>query len=346
MFKAEGSLDNKQHLNLSDYAYEIIHTDMRSYGETASVSGFINRVIESFWDRADASISIAGKRKCCELEALLNDIPDSAEKNHMIERIVDEYTHRLLEQVKNYPKGKQLKFRLNNSNYEMLYLEKCPEESYYSSQGQYIKAILEEYARKTPCEREGIFYYDRLADIQDSIEREVILVVKTMNDALFEVKPYAVMTDTAGLYHYLVGLSESIKYPENPPKVASFRISRLKRIKQRAKSYRSGKITASQRAVIESQIQSKGVQFLLADNDSIAVRLTEAGVRKFQTQLHLRPVPVAVEGNLYRFNCTNYQAEYYFFKFGKDAVVLEPESLRERFKNNYKAAFEQYEDSE
>ena len=38
------------------------------------------------------------------------------------------------------------------------------------------------------------------------------------------------------------------------------------------------------------------------------------------------------------FQCTEAQAEFYFFKFGKDAQIVRPLRLREKFQAMYEAA--------
>ena len=42
--------------------------------------------------------------------------------------------------------------------------------------------------------------------------------------------------------------------------------------------------------------------------------------------------------DVYIFNCTKAQAEFYFFKFGSDAEILSPVDLRDKFALMYKDA--------
>jgi predicted DNA-binding transcriptional regulator YafY len=57
----------------------------------------------------------------------------------------------------------------------------------------------------------------------------------------------------------------------------------------------------------------------------------------------LRPQLVELcEGNEFVFKCTEAQAEFYFFKFGKDAEILEPEELRNKLANMYDEALRMY----
>ena len=346
MFTTIGSADFKQHINLSTMAYEIIQNDMRSFMENPSKSGFLNRIIEEYKDYADASISTAIARKHGTLKQLLKGIPSSTEKEKIIRKLLKQYEEELQKQASSYPKGVYVKFRLNKKNFSMLFEEKCSEDHYYDSQGKYIKAIVEEYAQKSPLERERIFFGERLSFIQSCIDGGLLLKVKTRKNWMYEVKPYAIRVDGSGLYHYLVGITTSPADPTGIPKISSFRISFLKDVVSRPKSYRSGKVTQAEIVQIEKELQQKGVQFLLEDADDIVVRLDEQGRKMFATQLHLRPIPVSIEENgLYHFFCTQSQITYYFFKFGVHAEIISPNKLRRQFAQQYIEAAKLYDDN-
>jgi len=47
--------------------------------------------------------------------------------------------------------------------------------------------------------------------------------------------------------------------------------------------------------------------------------------------------------DIYVFKCTIHQAKAYFFKFGSDAEILSPPSLREQFKQEYEKSAALYE---
>ena len=75
--------------------------------------------------------------------------------------------------------------------------------------------------------------------------------------------------------------------------------------------------------------------------------MSPQGKRMYETQAHLRPAftgrEACADGSwVYEFNCTQMQAEYYFFKFGEFAQILTPKELAEKMKNAYSAAASQY----
>ena len=82
---------------------------------------------------------------------------------------------------------------------------------------------------------------------------------------------------------------------------------------------------------------------MVGNEAEIHVKLTKAGVNKYRRQTHLRPPLVRELDGTYVFRCTTAQAEFYFFKFGKDAEILLPMDLRERFKSMYEAAANIYQ---
>ena len=94
---------------------------------------------------------------------------------------------------------------------------------------------------------------------------------------------------------------------------------------------------------MEDTIQKRGVQFLLSEDDTISVRLTEKGVEMYHRQIHLRPSAPKIEGDIYIFSCSLSQAEFYFFKFGAEAEMISPPELVEIFRNKYEKAYKLYQ---
>ena len=106
---------------------------------------------------------------------------------------------------------------------------------------------------------------------------------------------------------------------------------RLSSIKKLSSLKCSGFISADDRRKIAETIQKNGVQYLPEQGagQTILVRLTPSGERKYQQILHLRPQYARKEEN-------------YFFKFGHDARILAPQELADKFKRMYESAAEQY----
>jgi predicted DNA-binding transcriptional regulator YafY len=63
----------------------------------------------------------------------------------------------------------------------------------------------------------------------------------------------------------------------------------------------------------------------------------------YNEQIHMRPAYTEIiNGDEYRFHCSTTQADFYFFKFGKEAEVLSPQRLRELFRRKHADAVAVY----
>ena len=110
---------------------------------------------------------------------------------------------------------------------------------------------------------------------------------------------------------------------------------------------KSAFLKASERTELAKIISSRGVQFMVGREADIVVKLTDEGLHKYHRQSHLRPVLIEKKSdNTFLFQCTTAQAEFYFFKFGKDAEILSPSFLRNKFTKMYESALITYQDKE
>jgi len=55
-----------------------------------------------------------------------------------------------------------------------------------------------------------------------------------------------------------------------------------------------------------------------------------------------RPAVTTINGDLYHFDWPEMQLEDYFRRFGRDAVVVKPKSLKSKLKKYYEEALEVY----
>lgn len=337
--------NNKQHLNLSTRAYEVIQNDMFTFGEE-KLSSFINRIFESYSPVAEASISRTLNRLKGELDQLLEGIGgDQKTKERMVRALLRKERNRLQEKSLSYEKGKAFKFWLNKKN--LLYLteaeSECGEEKYYGDhRGKYIKSVLEEYARLPYVQREKIYFSPFIEEIGDAVQRQCQLRVETGTKKVYSVYPYKVLCDPLSTANYLVGYSRRYSHPEDNIHPCSFRISALESVK--AEKSKSAFLKQDRRKELVQIIANRGVQFMASEEEEIQVRLTEAGKVKYRRQVHLRPTLIRKQKDIFVFQCTTAQAEFYFFKFGADAEILQPESLRKKFKEMYERAALAYGD--
>lgn len=319
---------------------------MFNFGER-NLSGFINRIFKQYVPEAEASISLRLNEKKGELDQSLEDIKDENAKEKIVKILLKQEEDRLLKKVKSYERGKSVKFWLNKDNLHYLTgTTECNEEKYYGSRrGKYIKSVLEEYARLPYVQRERIYFADFLEKIQNAIQAKPShqLRVETSKGTVYSVYPYTIRCDPLSTANYLVGYSRQYDHPKDDLNSCSFRISALKSIKE--EKSKSAFLKASLNEELEKKISEQGVQFMVTDVEEVLVRLSPAGKDKYRRHPHLRPAlkeNTGPENDIFVFQCTTMQAEFYFFKFGADAEILKPISLRERFIDLHKNALNVY----
>ena len=337
----------RQHLNLSDLAYEVIENDKSVFLEKPSRQRILNIILRNYMDSADAAIDLALERYMEHLYLQLSNIPDGDSKTNVITALTDAYRQDLLHIATSYPKGRSFKIQLDKENYAAM-MDWRDDNGYYENvPGRFLKAVVEEYARKPQYEREGILLRNIIEELQSCVESHqlVLITLNGPNHPRHEVRPFSICCDESRNYHYLVGMTRRAG-TTHPERIASFRISRINTIKRLHS--RSGKITSAQAQDINNKLRDVGVQFLLQDTQTITVRLTEQGKRMYDSQVHLRPVYRDYEKNsdgswLYTFDCAQMQAEFYFFKFGADAIIEQPIELKEKLLGKYQMAIEVYQ---
>lgn len=325
-----GNEDHKQRVNLSSFAQTVIEFDRSVFDKGGSLSGFLNRIITAYRDSAEASVDLAAGER--EQRLLLGGYAPE-----IVSRLVADYRKELVAKMESYPSGDSLTFRLNNQNFDLLY-EQRAESTAYSAPSKYLKALLEEYVRLSPSERERVYYSSVVQQLEAAMESGCLLEIKSGGRQYF-VKPYNVMADRFNSHLYLVGFSKQTDKPTDQLSIASFRISRLEQVKQKK---HSGKLSVDEKRMVEKQLHQVGVQYLVGSSDQIQVRLTPEGREAFLQRSYMRPMPEKIEGDVYYFNCTQMQIRNYFISFGKDAKILKPESLQETFAHIYREAAEAY----
>ena len=341
------AINNKQHLNLSMTAYDVVQNDMFAFNEE-KLSGFINRIFENYYPEANASISRTLNKLYGNLSKLfLNIRGDEKTKDVTIKTMLESRKKEIETKNASYENGKSFKFWLNTKN--LCYLtetdSECEEDLYYSSRGKYIKCVIEEYSRLSYIEREKIYYNNWVKSINEAIKSENQLRIATKDNKIYSVYPYDLLCDPLSTANYLIGYCKRYGFAEDELKPCSFRLSALDAVK--VEKSKSAFLKASERTNLAKVIASRGVQFMVGKEAEILVKLTEEGLRKYQRQSHLRPILVEKKSdNVFLFQCTTAQAEFYFFKFGKDAEILSPSFLRSKFFEMYLAAQNAYNDKE
>ena len=363
-------------MNLSAHALSIIDSDIYSFGVKSSRGGYINEILRKYATLSKANVKATAARYATELEGLAlkhryrNAYPRDKEltfyetkkgkltkgERQLIEELAISQAKQAFDEIAAQPRQAQITIRLQNDVYDFLTSAKndfvSPEGQPLSS-GDFIKAVIEDYAAKPYFDREAIIFNDVLETLQVAVETEIknrpmmqIALGGSVSTLKFDVKPYKVLPDIGRNYHYLVGFSRPAGSSQGFAP-ASFRLSRISSALFKPKSYASGRITKAEQRAIELAIGQTGVQYLLGNPQAISIRLTPNGMNLYNVIIHGRPVfseHLELEDGTHRllFDCTEKQVADYFFKFGADAIVEKPSKLAEAFRDKYHAAYDSY----
>ena len=337
--KKSESENKKQHINLSKRAFGVLEYDKLCFN-AETTSGLLNRIFKHYAPRANASVSLRLNRYRGALQQTLQTLKGI--NNNDIDRVVTALLLRKKEQLLKgitAENGVKLKFWLDNENFAYLTQPKteCHEERYYSTRGKYIKAVIEEYTALPFVERERIYFKDTVSVIDSAVAGNRQLRVVTATNKILSVHPYALMQNSLSTANYLVGYTKRYDSPEDKLKAGSFRISSLASVRMEAS--KKSEISTTEKSEMKKLIAQRGVEFMVSRDQSVKVHFTELGVDKYHKLVTNRPaISESLGDNVYLFQCTASQAEYYFFKFGKDAKILAPIWLKNKFATMYEEA--------
>lgn len=359
---SEVELENKQRINLSAHAYTVLLQDASLFfpshkTETGGIpSGILNHVFYQFRESAESSIEEALQTRRQSLNALLQPMSSEAARQEAADLLLGEYRSEL-EQKRNArlsQKGCSFSFRIDTANLRELSSEQVQRERvhYQDKVGLYWKAVLEEFCEKPYSEREKIYQKEVWNRILAAISRKKRLKLELRSSyqaaagssKICYMKPLSILQDSEKMYNYLTGMMRGEQ--DEQWKCGAIRLSSIVGCKEQE---RSGGVTLEEKRIIEALIKHNGVQFLSSgkQTQTIRVRLTKQGVALYHRLLHLRPMFADrhQEGDawIYEFDCLPWQIEIYFFKFGQDAIVMEPSALAQRLREKYLRALDSYQ---
>ncbi len=197
----------------------------------------------------------------------------------------------------------------------------------------YIKDMFSSYLSIPRSRREEIIFRDTYEDIRKAIsEHRLLTFTSSVNDMKFTVEPYLIAPSKEEQCSYLLCAGAKDR------KQKTFRISRMRNTFVTSDEFAPDK-------KLEESFELIAVRSPHSASPDIhaVVRLTEAGMRKFRLIVKNRPSVTKIEGDLYHFDWSELQLEDYFKRFGKDAVVIRPKSLKNKLRNYYEQALNAYE---
>ena len=200
----------------------------------------------------------------------------------------------------------------------------------------YIKDMFLSYLSIPRNKREEIIFKGTYDTINRAMAESRVLTFTSVlapDKGAVRVEPYLIATSKEEQFSYL--LCHGYKYSQNH----TFRISRMRNVFITSDTFeRKGKIAdhMTEIGIRHPHSAAKDVR--------ATVRMTERGKQMYRVIIKNRPDVTSIDGDRYYFDWPETQLEEYFKRFGKDAVVITPRSLREKLKRYYSEAIDAYGD--
>ncbi len=203
-----------------------------------------------------------------------------------------------------------------------------------TSLSQYLKDMFSSYLSIPRNEREAVIFKDAYEDIEKAIKGHRVLSfthTATGDGRAYLVEPYIIASSKEEQCNYLLCKDR------NSDKPRTFRISRLRSVFVTPDTFT---IDPS----LQKELRDKAIRSPQAVSSTVhaVVRFNQYGVKKFRVITKNRPEVSKIEGNLYHFDWPELQLKDYFIRFGRDAVVLEPASLKEKIREFYYRGLQEY----
>lgn len=199
---------------------------------------------------------------------------------------------------------------------------------------EYFRSMLASYAAMPQNKREEIIFKPQYDAVLRAIKekKKVFITLNNGRGSGMEAAPYAIAGSKEELHLYVLAAEKTC---------APIRLSRVASVKQ----LNADAVFDGQQLFLFDKMLKYGPQFIYRPFESEAmVELTERGVEKYKKIYVHRPVPVKIVKNYYYFECSHTQLLQYFTRFGNDAKIIYPQSLRRDVCAFHRRALEQYDE--
>lgn len=199
---------------------------------------------------------------------------------------------------------------------------------------EYFRSMLASYAAMPQNKREEIIFKPQYDAVLRAIKekKKVFITLNNGRGSGMEAAPYAIAGSKEELHLYVLAAEKTC---------APIRLSRVASVKQ----LNADAVFDGQQLFLFDKMLKYGPQFIYRPFESEAmVELTDRGVEKYKKIYVHRPVPVKIVKNYYYFECSHTQLLQYFTRFGNDAKIIYPQSLRRDVCAFHRRALEQYDE--
>lgn len=266
------------------------------------------------------------------VEILENDIEEFfIKKNTLLNYIYAEKIKENQEKKFIYPyKGETsvIQFNLNKKNLEGYY--NFLEENNIQNESEFFREILIEYASLGKKKRECFLFKEIVERINYSIKEKRIIRIVFRDEKNIEVEPYLIESSKLEVMNYL------FCYNLREGKWKNYKIKYIKSIYIKNTSFK-----LRDKEFIDKM--KDNFDPFISFGQYIKIKLTTGGKKIFNEIETNRPQVIKIDKDEYILECSHEKAKRYFSFFLDEVEILEPQDLREWFKEKYRKALIKYE---
>lgn len=291
-----------------------------------NMNAFVNTLILNFYEAFSASEETLHQ----DLKNAISIVPDYY-KDKVLNNVLKILTKKSEEDV-DKKNTATLSFKPTKiSQTAVMHIEQVAIQN--ESISSFYRRMFNAYASKTKNEREKIIHIETFLALQRAIKLGVQACIKLdKNHILNELSVYSIVPAKDELFNYILGYA--------PSNNVTVRLAKIKSVSLLSSTI---SIPTENKALLDRQIAcAPQYPMYKSDKHLIKVELTDAGIKLFEKIYLYRPNPIAIEGNVYTFDCSASQALYYFERFGNNALIISPKKLGIDMRNYHYFALKKY----
>ena len=323
-------MTEKIKISVPEKIYELLRKDAKDFrilkpsGEE-NLNAFINSLVMNFYEEFSAD----DERLRDSIKGALSSIPEKYAKEAFSE-VMNAITKR--DKEENLGKSVALSFKPTKASESVtVYIENVLLKN--ESLSSFYRRLFIAYSKKLKNDREKIIHKHNYELLAAAVKKGLQVCISLDNGHVYnDASLYAVEPAKDELFNYVLFFSDK--------KNRTLRLAKIKTVSILAKN---AEISEDSKAMFDRQITA-GAQYPIypSDNDHIKVQLSEKGRALFEKIYLYRPTPIAIEGDVYVFDCSANQVLYYFERFGSEALILSPKKLGIFMRNYYYFALKKY----
>lgn len=199
------------------------------------------------------------------------------------------------------------------------------------SLSEYFRNLFSSYAEMSQDKREEVVFKPQFDAIMKSVEEGKRVFITMKSKRVIETAVYSVARSKEEMHCYVLTTTSK--------SCAPVRLSRILSVTQIAEKAEF----SDDQLKIFNKMLTYGPQFFYAANEEpVEVLLSDNGMAMFRQFYVHRPMPEKIEGNIITFHCSHDQVLQYFRRFGRQAKILSPKSVKERMYHFHRSAANSY----